>query len=505
MTRADEFEQAIIAWSEASREDKAEMYDQFLWPEVRRRFTRHMPPAKTYDVLIIPVSNLHTALLHIDHYRPMAAVFLFTEQSFAENAERLRIESDECDVAYDDNGGLINASDTLSVYQAVRRAYARYPDQRIAIDITGGTKAMSVGAAMAGAVLGLDSIYIESKFDKGIQDRRPGNEQPHRLPDPYQTFGDLKRPRAFDFYRRHDYATAEELFTELSRRVQPPDLDAAWANLAKAYAAWDAFNLTRAADTLERLRDNPARRSVLSDHEPRLREQVIALRRVQDLVGSQRPDRDDPKTWKGTKSFWKATQQYQERQIQLLTRAHVVPSLLAMLYSAAQRRKDQDQLDSATLLLYRCLELMSQQRLARYGGLTEYYKDLINMLGEKLGECDPSLEDRYEVARQKAKLDGLDFPKGKITLLTGYLLLQAVDDPFAIRCDLAAIQDRTESRNENILAHGFSFINPKEYQAFKTVVDTVIDYWCAAERITWATYLDTCTFVVMSDLPPQAN
>jgi CRISPR-associated protein (TIGR02710 family) len=493
-----EFDEAIQQWSEQPRTEKADFYDLLLWPEVRQRFAQLPAPPQSYDVLIIPVSNPHTAILHLDRYRPQTVVFLFSERSFTDHAPRLRQEAEHLGITYDDNDGLIDATDTLSVYRAVKHAYERYPGQRIAVDITGGTKAMSVGVAMAGSVIGADSIYIESRFDKDIQDRLPGSEQPDRLPDPYTTLGDIQRQRAFGFYAGHDYGTAQELFRELARRVQPPQGDAAWATLAAAYAAWDSFDLHQAEKKLGQVRetsDLPAPLDAVCSH---LDAQVNALQRVQKLVAARRPDREDAATWYGKRSFAAALNVFIPQQIRYLTAQHVAPTLLAMFYANALRREAQQRLDTAALLLYRCLELMSQQRLARQGILTEFPRDGIVAVRARV----PDLDARYAAALRAVHPDGrTEFPTGKLTLFDGYILLCALADPFATQCDIARIQDQADARNQSILAHGFTFITKREYQAFKRTVDTVIGYWCAVEQLDWSVYLETCTFVGVEQQP----
>ncbi len=489
---SDEFNEAIKHWSEQPRNDKASFYDLFLWPEVRQRFRLLPAPQQSYEVLVIPVSNPHTSILHLDRYHPQIAVFLFSERSYKDHASRLRQATEELGIVYDDQDGIIDATDTISVYRAVKQVYERYAGRRIAVDITGGTKAMSVGVAMAGSIIGADSIYIESKFDKDIQDRLPGSEKPDLLPDPYTTLGDIQRQRAAGFYANHDYSTAQELFDELARRVQPPQGDAAWAQLCAAYLAWDSFNLGHARQVLTRVLAMTDQPVSLVEVAPRLHDQIQALQRVQTLIEDRRPERDERDTWNGAHSYNAALNAFVPRQIKHLTTRDIAPALLSMLYTNALRREHQQRLDTAAMLLYRCLELMSQQRLARKGVLTEFPRDGIATLRQTCAD----LNERYARALRVVRPDGrTDFPKGKLTLFEGYILLCALEDPFALQCNISRIQDQIDIRNQSILAHGFSFITRREYQAFKRTVTEVIDHWCAIEHLDWVQYVTVCTFV----------
>lgn len=458
----NEFDDAIQVWGEKPRGEKQHYYDTFLWPEVQRRFAEHREALQIYDVLIIPVSNPYTAMLHLEHYHPKVAVFLYTGRSRNDYAFRLQKATESLDIIYDDNGSNIDATDTLSVYRAVKSVYERYQNQRIAVDITGGTKAMSVGVAMAGSVTGADSIYIESKFDRSLQDRLPGSEQANILPDPYTTLGDIQRQRAFSFYKSHDYSTAQVLFSELANRVDPPQGDLAWAQLASAYAAWDSFNLEKAEQELSQIVEIADLLEPLSEARPRLQEQIQVIQRVRSLLETRRPNRPHIIEDQGKKMYTEPVNRFIKQQIDRLVQDQVASSLLATFYVNALRREEQQRLDTAALLLYRCLEFMSQHRLAQVGILAEFPIDRVKEL--------------------RKTHTNLKMPKDKIALLQGYKLLCTLNDDFASRCDVANIQQQTNIRNQSILAHGFNFISNHDYRQFRATVDEVIQHWCDVER-----------------------
>lgn len=145
-------------------------------------------------------------------------------------------------------------SATQQVYssvKALRQAWAEIADPaRIAVDVTGGRKPMSVGLEKAAHLLGLTTIYVESDYwptESGKRGPIPGTQRLVVPPDPYLVFGDLEAAEAARLYAAHDYSGAQRIFAELARRVPPPTghTYAIYADLARAYAAWDAFDLPR--------------------------------------------------------------------------------------------------------------------------------------------------------------------------------------------------------------------------------------------------------------------
>jgi hypothetical protein len=68
--------------------------------------------------------------------------------------------------------------DPLEIYEIVKKAVLpRQPDERprkAIIDITGGKKVMSAGAALAASQLDLQMCYIDSDFDPEMRQARPG-------------------------------------------------------------------------------------------------------------------------------------------------------------------------------------------------------------------------------------------------------------------------------------------------------------------------------------------
>lgn len=345
-------------------------------------------------------------------------------------------------------------STTLKVYEGVKSVLAAWADlerSEIAVDVTGGLKPMAVGLEKAGHTLGLKTIYIESDYGPlpdGKSGPIPGTQRLVVPPNPYQVFGDLEAAEATRLFNGHDYLSAQRMFAELARRVPMPAADtfALYADLARAYAAWDVFDLSLAERALVGLvaANAPARID-----RPQLHEQATALE-VLGITARRAGGRD-------------------AQALTTLADPKAVLALLGSLYANARRREQQGRYDTAALLRYRCLELVSQHRLASHGILSEQ-PDFRTAIAHT-----PDLERRYEqVQREQRRRRTYDLPDRPFGLFVGYMLLAALDDPLVRGYQISSIERRTEARNKSILAHGYRLITYNEYEQFASVLEEIL-------------------------------
>lgn len=509
------FTEAIRAWAQLRRERDPgadAYYARYLLPEVARRFRASVAQAgAAYRGLVLVGSGQpDTAALLIDALDPERVAILLTDQTrgdgrrpgFAEQVQqRLAQIRPDWPLRCPPEGWLMTERDhatTLATYQGlddVLRAWPDLPRTLIAVDLTGGKSTMTVGMAKAAYLLDLPSVYIESESDPDLNIPIPGTQRFERPPDPYAVFGDIERRRAGEIFNRYDYAEAAEVFRRLAQAGAAPQADRAdrawrhtddafWAGVADAYAAWDGFDLRAAMARLSRL--TPPAPLVAS-----LAKQQASLALVQRLVGIPRPERNRRETWGAVSSYLAAMERFAAQQLALLQerdaggRPLVIPALLAMLYANGLRRAAQDRLDTATMLLYRCLELMSQQQLALQGVLTEWARDSL----QRLAQRHPRLQHVTAVEKRA----------GTVALGVSYEILKLIDDPFARQVQLQQLREAAEIRNQSLLAHGFSFISRDDYQAFRAVVDATIGVWCAIHQIDWGAALATATFCAYPD------
>jgi CRISPR-associated protein (TIGR02710 family) len=160
-----------------------------------------------------------------------------------------------------------------------------------------------------------------------------------------------------------------------------------------------------------------------------------------------------------------------------LTNPQAILALLGTLHAAALRRSDQKRYDFAALFRYRCLELMSQHRLATAGILSNKpIYNQINIPPEPGKTSKAILNNRFQKKQGiigRKQPTGL--PKYSISLFDGYLILAALDDPLVHGIDLLQIERRTKARNLSVLAHGYQLIGESEYDTFAEIVDVIID------------------------------
>lgn len=355
----------------------------------------------------------------------------------------------------------IPPNDTNAIYQALRQVIDAWPaGGRYLADVTPGKKPMSVGVAKAATLLNLPTLYVDSQFAQNTV--VPGSQRLIDLPDPYLVFGDLEAAEAIRLFHAHDYAGAQRIFADLAQRVPPTAGKdyTVYANLADAYAAWDAFDLPVAQRVLATIAAMQLPASF--DHD-RIRAQAAALQRLVQVA--QYADGRDAQA------------------LATLADPTAVLPLLGSLYANALRREAQGRYDVAALLCYRCLELISQHRLARWGILSER-PNFTRVLAQV-----PDLEQRYErVVRNQGRKRFFGLPDRAFGLFVGYMLLAALDDDLVHDYAIAQIEQRTELRNKSILAHGYRLITEHEYAQFAGVVADLLERFFSisdADRRVW--------------------
>ncbi|MGQ9926477.1 MAG: TIGR02710 family CRISPR-associated CARF protein [Chloroflexaceae bacterium] len=418
------------------------------------RLFRERCGGTTFDGLVLPGTlQATTAALLIGALKPRRVAFLLTPEARAmpdQVAGKLELASAQQNwQCYDEDH-----TDPLQIYRSLRKiieAWNDLPRERLAVDVTGGTKPMSIGLAKAAYVLNLPALYVESRYvddNSGRKVPAPGSQHLAPPPDPYVVFGDLEAAEAARLYTAHDYTNAARIFADLGRRVPPPDGPryAALALLASAYDAWDVFDLKTARDKLAAWR---ASATVDSELDKIIAAQAQILER-QERVARQAAGRGD-------------------ETLATLADPEAVLALLGSLYASAGRREDQGRYDTAALLLYRALELISQHRLATWGVLSER-PDFTRAQSRV-----PDLEQRYrDVQRAQGRRRQYPLPDRAFGLFVGYMLLAALDDHLVQGYDIGQIEARSSARNTSILAHGYRLISRDEYRQFAQVVEELL-------------------------------
>ncbi len=157
------------------------------------------------------------------------------------------------------NGSAVGASDDpMDTYREIKSFYLRSGKPgKMYIDFTGGTKAMSAAATLAGAMIDVQMVYCST--DDYLVDFRkpnPGSERLIYIENPLAVFGELEIEKAFELFDKKNFAGAKEKFSVLKENLPDPALRQQLGFvclLATAYEAWDALDFVPAYESMQRL------------------------------------------------------------------------------------------------------------------------------------------------------------------------------------------------------------------------------------------------------------
>lgn len=463
-------------------------YDENLMALIEKDFIRRNK-SKVYEKvenLIISVGTSYEPLaLSISLLKPKRILFLYTERS----AQTLNKVTEYCGLKPADyEKRKVNEIDPTNIYSEIKEAYLRWNRPlRMYIDFTGGTKTMSAAAALAGAMLDVQMLYVGSNdYLVDFRKPNPGSEQLVYLDNPLVVFGELEVEKAFELFERNNFAGAIEKLAVLKDRIPDPDMRQELRFvylLAKVYEEWDALDFEPAFQDMTELvqemhRDRRLHPDfLLMDSVECIEKQLGVLTKLHELPPLIR----------------------QKRQMNILQNPNLIHALMFTMLQNAQTRENQEKYDMATLLLYRLLEMIEQRRLALYGlyvsGMnypamlfnTEQCPEL-----EKMNQRDRLYWLRTEVYNLRKQLfrhvrgDSLPDP---VSLLDGFVVLTALRDPISSMDQANPVKflNRVRSmvflRNNSIFAHGLGPVGKLDYQKFRDFVVSVFRYFCTVEQI----------------------
>jgi len=475
-----DLEQLSEKWQSLTDEiERGYFYDESVFPELKRvvvaREVQNNP--EPYTHLILPVGlSPEPLILSILILRPDRVHFLYTKDSekyldrIAQETN-LRLSQIKTD--------LIDETNVPEIYQKVRDVYNEWgKPARIAVDISGGKKSMVGGCALAGAMIGATLFYIDSQFLYKYRKPKPGSEKLAILDNPYDVFGDIEFQRVQALYVEMDFVGAGRLLNDLQQKTSAPDYYEARALMCEAYAAWDDWRISEAFGLMQRcvnVIENHRRLksdTPLNGQLPYLKTQLDVLERLNKAMLL---DVSDP-----------------EQERQLLSSSDLYQPIIGSLRAGALRQEKRGKLDVAALMWYRLIELMSQRRLSGYGLLTS----IPNY--ERTGIPAEELRKLYQAVRaesdKKAKpLTPLELPK-EISLLDGYVLLQALNDAYRNNIHLGKIRSKIDARNKGIFAHGFKPLGQEDYDSFKSLAVELLESFGKLE-LTYKEDWENCSCI----------
>ena len=463
------------------------------------------------DCLILSVGTSYEPLvLDIKLLEPHRVLFLYTEVS-----ERyLEKVVEYCGLkATRYEKSLVQETEPLDIYREIKRVYLKWnKPKKIFIDFTGGTKAMSASAAMAGAMIGVQLIYVGStNYLVDFRKPDPGTERLFYIDNPLEVFGDLEIEKALTLFGEYNYAGAAERLETLKESIPDPnirqELNFAYL-LARGYESWDALDFPSAYKYIQRLnkeihRDKRIHRQfLLMDFSDHLENQEYVLSRLAQIP-----------------NFLK-----QKRQIDVLSDKEYIIPLMFTMYINANVREMQEKYDMATLLLYRLLEMIEQRRLSQYGlyvSRMDYMNIQYNVVQRPDMEHKNSEEcllilkkDINEIKKALYGKSGNGYMPEQVSLLEGFVILQALRDPISMLANgkhidkLKRIRSMVFLRNNSIFAHGLGPVGKEDFLKFKRFVEEMFQELCVIEKVdfdrqkelmSWINPLDSKFYSGMED------
>lgn len=338
-----------------------------------------------------------------------------------------------------------DGTDPLAIYRLVKEAVAELAGDRAddgtgtrhqpttLIDITGGKKVMSAAAALIAWQLDLRLCYIDSQYDGEMRQPIPGTEQLLILDNPTTIFGDQELESALETFRSGAFAAAHERFAGLAEAMAEPSRARLLRDVAGLYQAWSDLDLKRLpplADQIARELASPLAR-VPAATERRLMRQ---LEFVRTLVS------DDPSV------------------------------KVVNFFVLGEHYSDLHRTDFATLLYYRTIEGVFQQRLRLgYGGFDCAAPDYA-----LTGIPAADLLERYNQAIGRLGWASVTALPEKIGLMSSAALLHVLKDPLLRQIDIAGpkglsyLKKQAEARNQSVLAHGYSSVTAADCEQLRS-------------------------------------
>ena len=409
-------------------------------------------------------------VLNIKLFNPKRILFLHTEKTEKTLDKIISFCSLQ---AVDYEKKLVSETDPLDIYKEIKNSYIKWnKPEKMYIDFTGGTKAMSAAAAMAGAMIDIQLVYVGTEnYLSDFRKPNPGSEEIFYITNPLAVFGDLEIDKAFELFKVHNYSGAKERLEYLKESVPEPEirqqLNFVYL-LSKSYESWDSLDFISAYQNMKELnrqilRDKMHKNYLLMDYADRLKKQENILEKLNSI-----PDLLS-----------------QKKNFEILKDKELIVALMFTMYQNGRTRYTQDKYDMATLLYYRLLEMIEQRRLAKYNLYVSQMKYSETKIHPKrradLAECEAQkIIDviKQEVGEIRKKLFGKynDYLPDQISLLEGFIVLYVMHDPIVfIEEDdiimLKRIRAMVFLRNNSIFAHGLGPVKKEDFEKFRKFVE----------------------------------
>ncbi|HCT36318.1 MAG TPA: TIGR02710 family CRISPR-associated protein [Firmicutes bacterium] len=380
--------------------------------------------------MVITLGALAPTVNSINHTKPEFVCFLVSEKTLDTRTQVLDLI--DCQpqthtiITYDPQ----SVSDC---YEKARECIdyvqkAGYACEDVIVDITGGTKPMAGGLAVAAASLGYRFRYVGGERDAATGLVKDGNEEIITDENFFDLFAVEERKQIKLLFNRAQYGGAKTI-AELAAAKARPDwriFFEALRRLIEGYELWDRFEHNKG-------------RVALKEGAQKLQEFLTIQQRYQSQF----------------QPFLDGVEQ-NLAFLNDLTRDAKGGSRLCNLFvndllANARRRAQEGAYDDAAARLYSAIERRAQVLL-----LDGYKIDTSGVMPEQIPDA---LRDEYQ--ERYCGRDGAI----QIPLMAAYRLLAALGDPSGQKVIADdRLKDLLAARNDSILAHGISPIGPDTYQ-----------------------------------------
>ena len=493
------FEEKVAFWKSMERSTPSQKllaedyYDAELMPFIVSTFKeknhdlQDLQDIKVSHMILSVGTSYQPLVLSLSFFNPEKVLFLHTEESEKEIDKILKFIKLESS-SY--KKSLVEKSNTLKIYNEIKKAYLDWGrPEGIVIDFTGGTKAMSSAAAMAGAFIKAKLVYVgNSKYLNDLRRPEPLSEFLEEIPNPYRTFGDLEFERALNLFDEFDYAGAHEILEKIATITPNPEerpFFEVLSSLALCYRYWDSLNFEAAYNKIVEVCLNIKKYSafdkkfVLRDKFKILHSQYLALKKLSSIMKKL---------------------EAKEIAFEILDEIENFLPVMFTMYSNAIRRREQKKYDMAALLMYRLLEMIMQRRMIGNGIYVSSanYAEIIKYKGTYFTDVN-MLKSR--IFRTDFRDDNLP---NKISLMEGYIQLSVLDDDILDNQSnkdayLKRIRSEVDARNRSIFAHGYKTITKEEYDKFEKLVIDLFVHFCEIEEINFEEQCLIHTFINPKD------
>ncbi|HBT39935.1 MAG: CRISPR-associated protein, TIGR02710 family [Thermotoga sp. 50_1627] len=255
-------EQLRKLWQEYKEKVKAgenpkTLYEQMVWPVLLEKWKK-CPVVEPKDTPPFDVS-IHTlgtspeaTTLAILGTRSRKVYILYTDET-----EKYLWQISK-DVGLGIERYKVGKNDVVAIYRRLKEILEDNSGKSVALDVTGGTKAMSAGLASGGFFFrrffpNVRVVYVNSDdYDNDLRRPIAGTEKLIILPSPHEVLGDVDVFFALENYSKEEFHEAQRYFRDAARKTKDQRYEVL-ADICLMYHAWRSLDIEKAFEKSKRL------------------------------------------------------------------------------------------------------------------------------------------------------------------------------------------------------------------------------------------------------------